>query len=184
MQKKERLCFINFCNQNFCIFIMFAGVCTNCRKELVQKMVTASAEMEQEESTKCNVSGYNKEWNSYTKPGYPSNFSFLQNNGTFVSSTIHSKHLVNFVRCLSICPYVCHTVDITAHNFWIKCAWILIFTCALFVTRPFCSYKMEIWCSFLKDNIDHNFYIGSDIGSWYFTCWFLVTISFAGQGKY
>lgn len=40
---------------------MFAGVCTNCRKELVQKMVTASAEMEQEESTKCNVSGDNKE---------------------------------------------------------------------------------------------------------------------------
>lgn len=33
-------------------------------------MVTASAEMEQEESTKCNVSGDNKEWNSYTKPGY------------------------------------------------------------------------------------------------------------------
>lgn len=40
---------------------IFAGVCTNCRKELVQKMVTASTEMEQEESTKCNVSGDNKE---------------------------------------------------------------------------------------------------------------------------
>ncbi|XP_061179394.1 uncharacterized protein LOC133188021 [Saccostrea echinata] len=40
-----------------------SGVCTNCRKELVQKMVTASAEMEQEESTKCNVSSDNKEYN-------------------------------------------------------------------------------------------------------------------------
>lgn len=94
MQKKERLCFINFCIQNFCIFIVFAGVCTNCRKELVQKMITASAEMKQEESTKCNVSGDIKECNIYTKPGYPCKFFFLQNNGTFVSSTQHSKHFV------------------------------------------------------------------------------------------
>lgn len=39
-------------------------------------MVTASAEMEQEESTKWNVSGDNKECNSYTKPGYPCNGFF------------------------------------------------------------------------------------------------------------
>lgn len=111
MQKKERLCFINICNQKFCIFIIFAGVCTYCRKELVQKMVTASAEMEQEESTKCYVRGDNKECNSYTKPRYPCNFFFLQNNGTFVSFTKHSKHSVNFVRCLFICPSICHIVN-------------------------------------------------------------------------